>query len=135
LHGEADAERRDLERAVTAIAGQSVAAGRTELGPRRQPSAGGGPPRRAACTIISKNYLAHARVLAESFAECNPEIPFFVLLVDRNDGSISTAREAFEVIELEELDAPDLLRLCFQYSVIELNTAVKPYLLAHLLAD
>jgi glycosyltransferase involved in cell wall biosynthesis len=133
LRAEADAERRELEQAVTAIAAHGVVAGRTELQRRRLPGAGKELPRRAACTIISKNYLAHARVLAESFAESHPEIPLFVLLVDRNDGSISAAREAFEVIELEELDAPDLLRLCFQYSVIELNTAVKPYLLAHLL--
>jgi glycosyltransferase involved in cell wall biosynthesis len=133
MRAEADADRRELEQAVTALAALAVADGRTGPQQRRLPGAGGEPPRRAACTIISKNYLAHARVLATSFAECHPEIPFFVLLVDRNDGSISAAREAFEVIELEELDAPDLLRLCFQYSVIELNTAVKPYLLAHLL--
>jgi glycosyltransferase involved in cell wall biosynthesis len=135
LRAEADAERRELEQAVSAIAAYAADAGRTELRQRRLPEAAGQPPRRAACTIISKNYLAHARVLAESFVKCHPEIPFFVLLVDRNDGSISAPREAFEMIELEELDAPDLPRLCFQYSVIELNTAVKPYLLAHLLED
>jgi glycosyltransferase involved in cell wall biosynthesis len=103
--------------------------------PAKAPRRGGRSLQRAACTIISKNYLAHARVLAESFVSSNPDVPFFVLLVDRNDGSISSDREAFEVIELGELGAPDLVRLCFQYSVIELNTAAKPYFLSRLMND
>jgi glycosyltransferase involved in cell wall biosynthesis len=131
LRVEGDAERRELGAAVTALAAQGAAKPARELD-HPAPTADE-EPRRAACTIISKNYLAHARVLAESFHALHPDIPFFVLLVDRNNGLISPTREVFEVIELEELDAPDLLRLCFQYSVIELNTAVKPYLLAHLM--
>jgi glycosyltransferase involved in cell wall biosynthesis len=133
LRAEGAAQRRELEAAVTAAAAHGVAVALSEV--EHRPRAARQASRRAACTIISKNYLAHARVLAESFKVCHPDIPFFVLLVDRNDGSISATREAFEVIELEELAAPDLPRLCFQYSVIELNTAVKPYLLAHLLEE
>jgi glycosyltransferase involved in cell wall biosynthesis len=127
-------EPHELEEVVTAIAPRAVANSRTDIQRSRLPGAAD-EPRRAVCTIISKNYLAHARVLAESFVKRHPEIPFFVLLVDRNDGAISPGREAFEMIELEDLDAPDLLRLCFQYSVIELNTAVKPYLLEHLFEE
>jgi glycosyltransferase involved in cell wall biosynthesis/lipopolysaccharide biosynthesis glycosyltransferase len=133
LRVEGAAERRDLAAAVTALAALGVAEAGRELGRNHPAPTPDEEPRRAACTIISKNYLAHARVLAESFHAVHPDVPFFVLLVDRNDGSISPTREVFEVIELEELDVPDLLRLCFQYSVIELNTAVKPYLLAHLM--
>jgi glycosyltransferase involved in cell wall biosynthesis/lipopolysaccharide biosynthesis glycosyltransferase len=133
LRADGDAERRELATAVSALAALGVAEVGRELELDHPGRAADEKPRRAACTIISKNYLAHARVLAESFHAVHPDIRFFVLLVDRNDGSISPTREPFDVIELEELDAPDLLRLCFQYSVIELNTAVKPYLLAHLM--
>jgi lipopolysaccharide biosynthesis glycosyltransferase len=134
LRAEGAAQRRELEAVVTAAAAHGVGAAPREL-EQRPVRAARQASRCAACTIISKNYLAHARVLAESFKVCHPDVPFFVLLVDRNDGSISATREAFEVIELEEIAAPDLARLCFQYSVIELNTSVKPYLLAHLLED
>ena len=35
-----------------------------------------------ACTIISGNYLSHARVLAESFLEHNPGGRFVTLVID-----------------------------------------------------
>jgi glycosyltransferase involved in cell wall biosynthesis len=95
------------------------------------------PPRRSrgACTIISRNYLAYARVLAESFAKHNPGIPFYVLLADRNDGTVNDEHVPFELVELADVGVPDLDRFCFQYSVVELNTAVKPYFLSHLLVE
>jgi glycosyltransferase involved in cell wall biosynthesis len=99
-------------------------------GQRRRATSG--PRRRAACTIVSKNYLPYARVLASSFREHHPEIPFFVLLVDRNDGLFDAEEEPFELVEIDQLPIPDRKRFCFQYSVVELNTAAKPYFLEHL---
>ena len=87
----------------------------------------------AACTIVSKNYLSYARVLAESFRRHHPRSQMFVLLVDRVDGHFAPEREPFELVELPELDMPELPRFCFQYSIVELNTAAKPYFLQHLL--
>jgi glycosyltransferase involved in cell wall biosynthesis len=87
----------------------------------------------AACTIISKNYLAHARVLAASFGAHHPGVPFFVLLSDTVDGCFDPADEPFELVLLDELPIPNLPRFCFQYSIVELNTAAKPYFLAYLL--
>src|SRR5262245_55679495 len=87
-----------------------------------------------ACTIVSKNYLAQARALAESLRATHPGLPFHVLLVDRVEGRFDPAAEPFEVLELERLPVPDPRRWCFQYNVTELNTAAKPYFLAHLFA-
>ena len=87
----------------------------------------------AACTIVSKNYLAYARTLAQSYRQRHPLERFFVLLVDRCDGYFDPASEPFELVEVEELRLPTAERMCFQYTVLELNTAVKPYFLAHLL--
>ncbi len=87
----------------------------------------------AACTIISKNYLAYARTIAKAFARHHPDHPFFVLLVDRLDGYFNPDREPFQLIPIERLDIPNLQRFTFQYSILELNTAVKPYFLEHLL--
>lgn len=88
-----------------------------------------------ACTIVSKNYVAFARVLARSFLDHHPGGRFFVLLVDRNDGHIDPAQEPFELLEVEELDnVPERDAFLFKYTLLECNTAVKPYLLEHLLA-
>ncbi len=92
-------------------------------------------PGLAACTIASKNYLPFARSLARSFAEHHPGAPFYLLLVDRVEGCFDPAAEPFEVIELESLgNVPDLAAFNFKYDVLELNTATKPFFLAHLFA-
>lgn len=86
----------------------------------------------AFCTIVSKNYLSQARVLAESVKKHHPESSFFLLLSDRIDGYFDPSQEAFPVFELEQLPIPHVLRCCFYYNVVELNTAVKPYFLEYL---
>lgn len=93
-----------------------------------------GPEQRtlAGCTIISKNYLSYARVLCQSFLERHPGARFFVLLVDKLDGYFDPSLEPFELVQLEEVGIPHLRRFCFQYTVVELNTAVKPYFLERL---
>lgn len=94
------------------------------------------PPSRgvAVCTIVSKNYLAYARVLARSVAAQHPEVPCFVLLVDEVDGYFDPADEPFTLVRLADLGVPNLTGFCFQYTVLELNTALKPSFLAHLFA-
>ena len=89
-----------------------------------------------ACTIVAKNYLAYARVLARSFLAQHPEGRFVVLLVDRVDGCFDPEREPFDVLEVEQLDnVPALRQFLFKYRLLELATAVKPYLLERLLDD
>lgn len=85
------------------------------------------------CTIISKNYLAYARVLAKSFLKHN-EGRVFVLLTDSIEGYFSPQKESFTLLELKELKEkiPHFHRFCFQYNLTELNTAVKPYFLEFL---
>jgi glycosyltransferase involved in cell wall biosynthesis len=89
-----------------------------------------------ACTIVSKNYLPFARVLARSFLECHPGSRFITLLVDRIDDCFDPDGEPFEVMCVEELEnIPQLEQFLFKYTVLELNTAVKPYFLEFLLAQ
>jgi len=86
----------------------------------------------AGCTIVAKNYLPYARVLAQSFQEHNPGCPFFVLVVDRVEGRFDPAKEAFLTLEAHSLDIPNSSVLFTKYSVIEASTAVKPYFLQYL---
>jgi GT2 family glycosyltransferase len=86
----------------------------------------------AACTIISRNYLSHARVLASSYLIHHPGARFFLLSVDGlPEGEI--AGPGIEVIGTEELELPYLRELCFKYDITELCTALKPSLLRLLL--
>ncbi len=87
----------------------------------------------AACTIVAKNYLPFARVLARSFAEHHPGGRFFVLLVDRNDGYVRPEEEPFTLVEVEELtNVPELPSFLMKYTILEASTAVKPFFLEHL---
>jgi glycosyltransferase involved in cell wall biosynthesis len=89
-------------------------------------------PPLAFCTIVAKNYLAHARSLAQCLARHHPGTPFFVLLADRNDGHFDPTAEPYTVIELEELEIPNLPHFCFQYSILEMAKASKPFFLEYL---
>ncbi len=89
----------------------------------------------AACTIISKNYLAFARTLMTSIREVHPEWDRHVLLVDEIDGAFEPGLEDFELVELVKLALPDLRKFAFRYSLLEFNTAVKPWLLERLFGD
>src|SRR5215510_2137251 len=87
----------------------------------------------AACTIISKNYVALARTLEDSFHKFHPDVSFFfVLLVDRVDGYFEPQQERFYLVGIDELNIPDKDSFCFKYNILELNTAVKPYFLSYL---
>src|SRR5215210_2808060 len=87
------------------------------------------------CTIIAKNYVAHARVLAESFLEHHPEEKCYVLVIDDVEGYIEAASEPFELVRPAQLGIGDYEHMAAIYDVLELSTAVKPWLLRHLLDD
>jgi hypothetical protein len=86
----------------------------------------------AAVTIICRNYLAQARVFAKSFLAQEPGCRLYLLVVDRLPPDTEVGFPA-TVIDPAELDIPDFYELCFKYGVVELSTAVKPYLLSRLM--
>ena len=87
------------------------------------------------CTIIAKNYVAFARVLAKSFREHHPEARCFTLVIDDFEGWIDPAEEPFVTISAQELGIDGFDRMAARYDVLELSTAVKPWLLRHLLHE
>ncbi|HEX9726164.1 MAG TPA: methyltransferase domain-containing protein [Vicinamibacteria bacterium] len=89
-----------------------------------------------ACTIIAGNYLAYARVLAESFRSHHPQGCFSVLLLDDAGCELPADREAFHLVRPQDImDPQEFNRLSLIYDVTELATAVKPWLMRHLLKD
>jgi hypothetical protein len=87
------------------------------------------------CTIIAKNYIAHARVLAQSHKEHHPEGTCYVLVIDDTEGYIDASLEPFELVTPAQLDIDDYEHMAAIYDVLELSTAVKPWLLRHLLDE
>jgi hypothetical protein len=87
------------------------------------------------CTIIAKNYVASARVLARSLAETNPGSRLWVLVIDDFDGYIDPAAEPFETLSPWNIACAPFMAMALRYSVLELSTAVKPWLLLWLLAE
>ncbi|MBL8349996.1 MAG: glycosyltransferase family 4 protein [Burkholderiaceae bacterium] len=87
----------------------------------------------AAITIVSKNYFAFARTLAESYLRHHPDHEFLIVLVDRADGLVPARLDCgAEIIELAAFRLPDIGRMIYRYSIMELNTAVKPFVMADL---
>jgi len=86
----------------------------------------------AVFTILSPNYRHFARVLMASLRASHPDWERFVLLV--GDTAAPADTELFTTVSLDALDLPDRGRFTFRYNVLELNTAVKPWMFAHLFA-
>lgn len=89
--------------------------------------------RRAFFTICSENYMAYARTLAHSLKRCHPDAPFFVVLADDVSTPADLETLGIQIIRLEALDLPTLADMVIRYSVMELNTAVKPAAILHLM--
>lgn len=87
----------------------------------------------AFCTIVAKRDIALARATARSFSAFHPEMPFFTLVIDANDGFFLEEVEPFTTLYLAELGAPDFAHLRFRYDAQQLAYASTPLLLGRLL--
>ena len=67
-----------------------------------------------------------------SLARLHPTWDRLVLLVDKREGRFDPAEEPFGTIEIEDLAVKSKYPLLFQYTLLEMSTAAKPWLLSHL---
>lgn len=85
-------------------------------------------------TICSKNYLHYARTLMESVRLHQPDAIRLVALCDAPEGiDPPLDPEEFEMVPMRDLGIPDLPLMVSKYSVLELNTAIKPSVFQYLL--
>ena len=79
-------------------------------------------------SIVSANYIAYARNLAESISKNEPDCDFHILIVDRPTEQIKAEVETtgLNVTYAEELGINEFERIAFKYDLVELNTALKP---------
>ncbi|MDP9191020.1 MAG: glycosyltransferase [Acidobacteriota bacterium] len=85
----------------------------------------------AVFSIVSPNYRHYARVLMGSLQRNHPEWDRFVLLVGE-PSSAPSHEESFTQVRLETLPLPNPRQFCFRYTLLELNTAVKPWMFEYL---
>ena len=85
------------------------------------------------CSIVARNYLPRARVLAKSLNRHHPDVTLWVLVID--DESIEPGDEPFSILSLRDVGLGKGLgrEMAAHYSILEFSTAVKPWLLTHLL--
>ncbi len=83
-------------------------------------------------TISSNNYLGMTRVFAESYLEHHPGATVYVCLVDTLDARVPYDEFPFEIILAHELGIPAFRNFAFRYDILELNTAVKPFVIKYL---
>lgn len=78
-------------------------------------------------TVVSRNYQAYALTLMQALAAQHPHSRRYVALADRGAGSDELTNPLFEVVGIDELGLPDFDAFVFRYDILELNTALKPY--------
>lgn len=79
-------------------------------------------------TIVSNNYLHYANTLFESLKEHAPEADLILGLCDLITADTNCPL-ADDLIPIKSLDIPQLSTFIYQYSILELNTAIKPYII------
>lgn len=88
-----------------------------------------------AFTSASTNYIAKACTLGRSLQSHHPEFDLYYGLSDKRNRTVDYERNVFdEVIGVEDLNIPDLEAWCFKHSIVELSTAIKPFILKELLS-
>ena len=92
-------------------------------------------PKIAYFTICSANYLAYALNLAHSLARAEPDYKLHVFLTDRLPVELSINLPELELTLIESLEIRGLADMAFRYSILEFNTAVKPYCFEHILGN
>ncbi len=82
-------------------------------------------------TIVSKNYLPYARTLMESIRQHSPGSDLIVVICDKVNPS-ELENKVFDILPIDQLNIQDFDEFVFQYTILELNTAVKPFAFEHL---
>lgn len=76
-------------------------------------------------TICSRNYLAYALTLRESLLKADPGAEFFIYLAD-DAGGLDLPADV-KVVPVADIAMPALWDMALRYTVMEFNTAIKPF--------
>lgn len=87
-------------------------------------------------TVCSANHLAFAKTMVHSFLRHHPDYRSFICLTDKIAGRFNADDFApATIVELENIGIESLKQMSTQYSIIELNCAVKPFMALYLIEN
>lgn len=87
-----------------------------------------------AFTSAAVNYLVKVRLLCSSIKQYHPEFTVHLALADEVPGWLDLGREPFDnVISIDDLNIENKKGWIFGHSIVELSTAIKPFVLRRLL--
>ncbi|WJM84522.1 hypothetical protein QUF31_15455 [Dickeya chrysanthemi] len=85
-------------------------------------------------TSAAFNYIPKVRMLFKSIREFHPEWIIHLALADEKRPDIDLSNEPFDdVVSISELSIPDWKGWAYCHSIVELATAIKPFMLERLL--
>lgn len=85
--------------------------------------------KKAVCAVMTKNFLAQARVLAQSVRRYNPDLEILVFLADRLEGYFDPSKEIFKLVQLHELENQQMIsEMSFYYMPYEFCGAIRPHI-------
>jgi hypothetical protein len=85
-------------------------------------------------TSAAFNYIPKVRMLFQSLRELHPEWRLHLALADELRPNIDLSQEPFdEVCSVSDLDIPSWTGWAYCHNIVELSTAIKPFMLARLL--
>lgn len=95
---------------------------------------------RAICTIVAKNYFAHLIIWLNSIMKYEPDSKIVVLVIDIDSTEISKIEFEFQlnkttVISPSNLSINNPEHFFAKYDILEVSTAIKPYLLEYILKN
>src|SRR5688572_18251819 len=86
-----------------------------------------------AFTVCSNNFLAQAKTMLDSLLIHHPGITSLIFVVDEKDEAINyDSYEPSELIFVNESVVPAFTTMVSRYTVMELNTAVRPFLFQYI---
>jgi hypothetical protein len=87
-------------------------------------------------TSAAVNYLPKVRMLCRSIKQHHPEATVHLALADERPDWLTTEGEPFDsILEIPKLAIAEWRGWTFRHAIVELATAIKPFALAHLLAQ
>lgn len=86
-------------------------------------------------TICSNNYMPMVRAWVDSARRHHPEARLHLCLADRAVDEAGFYPDSVTLVEAHRLPIPDFEEFAFRYDMMEFNTALKPFMFRHLLAQ
>ena len=86
-------------------------------------------------TIVSANYMAYAKTLMISIRNFYPDAIRYVFLADETTQDFEIERGLFKLCFAKDLKVPNFRHLAFRYSILEFNTALKPFAISQLMRE